>query len=262
MHESVYKLRDVVKTRTKGGVSFTLSIPELDIQRGQFIALVGPSGCGKSTLLDMLALVLKPSSWSDFSICPQRKRPEEASSIPGLSENESALIRRKSIGYVLQNGGLLPFLTVRENITLTAELSGARASEQELRELVSTLGLGDQLEKKPQYLSGGQRQRVAVARALIHRPLIILADEPTAAVDYPTALEIRDELRSLAHEAGSAVVMVTHDRSLVQGIADMEISFAVARQSRTESMATVSVKRAEAAAASQANTMRTLAIAP
>lgn len=251
MHEIVYKLRDVEKTRTKGGVSFTLNIPELDIHKGRFIVLVGPSGCGKSTLLDMLALVLKPTRWSEFSICSSRKRQAEALTIPMLSEKQTALIRRKNIGYVLQNGGLLPFLTVRENIMLTAELTGGKVSAHEFHDLIRTLGLGDQLEKKPQYLSGGQRQRVAVARALIHRPLIILADEPTAAVDYPTALDIRDELRSLAHEAGSAVVMVTHDRSLVQDIADVEVTFEVVRQSRTESTATASVTPVKAVSTHQ-----------
>lgn len=241
MHEAVYKLRNVEKLRSKGGVSFTLRVPELVIHKGEFVSLVGPSGCGKSTLLDMLALVLKPASCSNFSICVGKKKGLREQDIPTLSENETARIRRTGIGYVLQNGGLLPFLTVRENILLTADISGTKTFDDEFDSLIRTLGLGDQLNKKPQYLSGGQRQRVAVARALIHRPAIILADEPTAAVDYPTALDIRDELKTLAHTMGAAVVMVTHDQSLVRGVSDKEVQFEVVRKSRSESMATTCI---------------------
>lgn len=244
----VYTLRDVVKTRSKGGVSFTLRVPALDIHRGQFCSVVGPSGCGKSTLLDMLALVLEPTGASRFRLSVPRYGGLEECNVPGLPENKAARIRRSNIGYVLQSGGLLSFLTVRENILLTAQISRTRVSRQELDQLVEVLGLGDQLEKKPQYLSGGQRQRVAVARALIHRPRIILADEPTAAVDYPTALDIRDELLGLARQMEAAVIMVTHDRSLVQGVADVQVNFALKRLSRTEIEATTSVEQLETAA--------------
>ena len=241
MSEPVYQLRDVEKVRTKGGVSFTLRVPELVINRGEFVSVVGPSGCGKSTLLDMLALVLEPSSSSLFSIVVNRNGASESCDIPSLSENNGARIRRKDIGYVLQNGGLLSFLTVHENIMITAKISGTRVGPDEFATLIDVLGLEDQLRKKPQHLSGGQRQRVAVARALVHQPAIILADEPTAAVDYPTALEIRDELRNLAHEMGSAVVMVTHDHSLVKNISDSEVQFTVTRKSQNETVATTSV---------------------
>lgn len=244
----VYTLRDVVKTRSKGGVSFTLRVPELDIRRGEFCSVVGPSGCGKSTLLDLLALVLEPTSVARFRLCVPRYGGMEECDIHGLAENKAARIRRNNIGYVLQSGGLLSFLTVRENILLTAQISRTRVSSQELDQLVEVLGLGDQLEKKPQYLSGGQRQRVAVARALIHRPKIILADEPTAAVDYPTALDIRDELQGLAMQMDAAVIMVTHDRSLVEGVADVQVNFTVKRLSRTEVEATTFIERREAVA--------------
>lgn len=242
MGEVVYRLRDVVKTRSKGGVSFTLRIPELLIRRGGFCSVVGPSGCGKSTLLDMLALVLEPTGAGCFTLRLGRNGASTERDIPGMPENDAARIRRSRIGYVLQSGGLLSFLTVRENIMLTARISGIRVSPGEFNALIAVLGLDDQLDKKPQHLSGGQRQRVAVARALIHRPDIILADEPTAAVDYPTALDIRDELQSLARKMGAAVVMVTHDRSLVEGIADTRVRFEVSRQSPTDTLAMVSVE--------------------
>jgi putative ABC transport system ATP-binding protein len=241
MNEPVYRLREVEKIRTKGGASFTLRVPELLIHKGEFLSVVGPSGCGKSTLLDLLALVLNPTNSSCFTIDARNKITSERFDIPSLSENHAAWIRRKNIGYVLQSGGLFPFLTVRENIMLTAEISGKSIDSQAFGNLVDVLGLGDQLNKKPQYLSGGQRQRVAVARALIHQPSIILADEPTAAVDYPTALDIRDELKTLAHEVGSAVVMVTHDRSLVKDISDSEVRFEVVRKSLNDTLATTFV---------------------
>ncbi|MBM9536203.1 ABC transporter ATP-binding protein [Desulfobulbus alkaliphilus] len=252
MNQPVYRLRDVEKIRTKGGVSFTLRVPELTVFKGAFVSVVGPSGCGKSTLLDLLALVLDPNSWTCFTISLAGIQGTEEHDIPRLSENEAARIRRNNIGYVLQNGGLLPFLNVFENILITAELSGRRVRSQEVHTLAGTLGLSDQLSKKPQYLSGGQRQRVAVARALIHRPAIILADEPTAAVDYPTALDIRDELKHLAHGMGAAVVMVTHDQSLVREIADWEVRFDVVRESRHLTVATTRFSKADALAATSA----------
>jgi len=242
MNEPVYRLRDVEKTRAKGGVSFTLRIPELVIHRGEFCSVVGPSGCGKSTLLDLLALVLVPSHASCFSITVARNQTREECDILNVSENDAARIRRSNIGYVLQNGGLLPFLTVRDNIMISVGISGTPVGREQFDTLVHFLGLTDQLNKKPQYLSGGQRQRVAVARALIHRPAIILADEPTAAVDYPTALDIRDELKHLAHAMGAAVVMVTHDRSLVDEISDLQVQFEVTRKTLGATLATAIVK--------------------
>lgn len=238
MGDIVYTLREVEKVRSKGGVTFTLRIPHLEIRRGEFCSVVGASGCGKSTLLDMLALVLEPTRAGHFSLRMVRGGKVEECAVLGLAENRAARIRRSTIGYVLQSGGLLSFLSVRENILLTAQISGIKVTQAEFTALIDVLGLGDQLDKKPQYLSGGQRQRVAVARALIHRPMIILADEPTAAVDYPTALDIRDELHGLARQMGTAVIMVTHDRSLVADIADSRVRFAVTRIGRTETLST------------------------
>ncbi len=242
MGAAVYTLRQVVKTRSKGGFSFTLRVPELVLRQGEFCSVVGPSGCGKSTLLDMLALVLAPTSAEHFSLSLPHGHGRTECDLLGLSESQAARIRRGNIGYVLQSGGLLSFLTVRENILLTAQISRRPLSAGALEELVRVLGLTDQLEKKPQYLSGGQRQRVAVARALIHRPGIILADEPTAAVDSPTALDIRDELQGLARQMGAAVIMVTHDRSLVDGVSDVQVNFSVRRVQANEVEATAFVE--------------------
>ncbi|WP_051308902.1 ABC transporter ATP-binding protein [Desulfogranum japonicum] len=240
MNHLVYLLRKVHKVRSKGGVTFTLVIPELIVQSGNFVAVVGPSGCGKSTLLDLLAMVSTPTSWDTFTMFAGRDNTRLPMSIPELSDNKRVSLRCANIGYVLQNGGLLPFLNVRENILLTAELNDISNARQKLDYLLTTLGLQDHINKKPQHLSGGQRQRVAVARALIHGPAIILADEPTAAVDYPTALEIRNELKHLAATTGAAVLMVTHDYSLIRDVADMEIHFDLNRISATETISTVS----------------------
>jgi putative ABC transport system ATP-binding protein len=130
----VYTLRDVIKTRSKGGVSFTLRVPELDIHRGEFCSVVGPSGCGKSTLLDMLALVLEPSTVARFRLNVPRHGGMEEYDIHGLPENKAARIRRDNIGYVLQRAaGLLSFLTVRENILLTAQIQPLTGQRQRVR---------------------------------------------------------------------------------------------------------------------------------
>lgn len=129
-------------------------------------------------------------------------------------------LRRQRLGYVLQSGGLLGFLSVRRNILLAAKLNRTPAAQAEVLRLARTFGITDQLSKKPRFLSGGQRQRAAIARALVHSPEIILADEPTASVDRFTAAEIVAELHRVTRETGSAVVMVTHDLELVRSTAD------------------------------------------
>lgn len=243
MPSHIYNLRDVEKTRVKGGTAFTLRVPELTVHPGEFWAIVGPSGCGKSTLLDLLALVLSPSNVTRFEINLQWNGTLVSHNIVDLSDNKAAMIRRNFIGYILQNGGLLPFLTVKENILVMAGIGNADISTSDFDSLIDVLGLGDQLKKKPQYLSGGQRQRVAVARALISRPCIVLADEPTAAVDSQTAVDILEELRSLASGLGSAVMMVTHDRSLVETVSDTFIEFHLTRKSINESIAVTSISK-------------------
>jgi putative ABC transport system ATP-binding protein len=220
-------LRQVCKVREKAGQRFELEVPSLVMEPGEFLALVGSSGCGKSTLLDMLALVLRPTSAETFSLhLPQWQEPRE---VMALSEEALAAIRRAEIGYVLQTGGLLPFLTVRENILLPCRLNRIAGIEKEFQALVERLGIADQLTKKPQFLSTGQRQRVAIARALIHRPTLVLADEPTAAVDRPTAFDIRDTFKELTQQMGMTLCMVTHDEALVVETADRVFSFEVSK---------------------------------
>ena len=219
----VYRLREVVKSRAKGGSAFELCVPSLDIGRGEFVAIVGASGCGKSTLLDMLGLVLSPSQCGEFSL----RVAGQSHSLMELGEASLAGLRRAHLGYVLQTGGLLPFLTVGNNVHLPCRLNAQRGGQLQVKTLLERLKIGDQAHKKPQFLSGGQRQRAAIARALAHHPPVVLADEPTAAVDKFTALEIRDQFKELTASLGITLVMVTHDEALVRPVADRILTFQV-----------------------------------
>ncbi|MDH3603625.1 MAG: ABC transporter ATP-binding protein [Candidatus Tectomicrobia bacterium] len=229
-------LHDAYMVREKGGNRFELHVPSFVIQPGEFVALVGASGCGKSTLLDILALVLRPTHAEAFTLCAS---PEDAPyPIMALTEEELARLRKSKIGYVLQTGGLLPFLTVKENIMLPCRINGLTDMEDRVNTLAERLAIGEQLSKKPQFLSGGQRQRAAIARALVHSPPLVLADEPTAAVDKPTAIDIRDAFKELTQRMGVTLCMVTHDESLVAGAADRTFGFEVTRESRVCTRAT------------------------
>lgn len=220
---SVYRLKKASVERSKGGASFTLLVPELDVPRGSFTAIVGQSGCGKSTLLDLLGLVIPPAAAEKFELTA---RDGEQIEISGESPHRISQIRRQHLGYILQSGGLMPFLSVAKNLAVARMLNSKRQMEpEELEEMVFHLGLEDHLAKKPSQLSGGQRQRVAIARAIAQNPDIILADEPTGSVDKFTAVKIRDLLLSCAKKAKVSVLMVTHDESLVRDVADAVYSF-------------------------------------
>ncbi|ADK84833.1 ABC transporter related protein [Desulfarculus baarsii DSM 2075] len=234
-----FQLRGVSKRREKGGVAFDLVVPELEVAAGEFIAIVGPSGCGKSTLLDLLGLVLRPTAAHQFGVWDQNAARPGWRDVTTLSPRGLAAVRRASIGYVLQTGGLLPFLSVGENIALTRRLGGLPVAAEDILALAGRLGIVEQLGKKPAHLSGGQRQRAAIARALAHGPSIILADEPTAAVDRRAAVEIRDQFKSLAGKLGAAVLMVTHDRELVAPVADRAFTFELERPAAELTVATV-----------------------
>ncbi|MEI7774281.1 MAG: ATP-binding cassette domain-containing protein [Verrucomicrobiota bacterium] len=221
----MYCLQHVSKRLEKAGAVFTLRIPDLTIRRGELVAFVGESGCGKSTLLDMLGLISAATSAAQFDVCFREGDPD---SIGSASESRLAELRRRHLGYVLQSGGLLPFLSVGENILLSRRVNG-NTDGPEVRNLARSLGIEGQWRKKPAFLSGGQRQRVAIARALAHSPSVVLADEPTGAVDKMTARDIRDLLREVARTRNTTVIIVTHDEALVSGITDRVFSFNVER---------------------------------
>jgi putative ABC transport system ATP-binding protein len=166
------------------------------------VAITGVSGCGKSTLLGLIAGLEAPSAG--------RVRID-GEDVSGMSERARAQLRRRRLGLVFQSDNLQPFLTALENVGLQLALGGAADGHDRCMELLVDLGLGDQADKLPDQLSGGQRQRVAVARALVHRPSLILADEPTGSLDAGNAAAIVDLLRGAQREAGTTLVVVTHD---------------------------------------------------
>jgi putative ABC transport system ATP-binding protein len=218
----VYQMSGLAVVREKAGERFTLEVPEFTAGTGEFIAVLGTSGCGKSTLLDLLGLLLPPSTCQQYLFHSSRGKIVDLSLRP--SSAVVAGLRRSEIGYVLQHGGLLPFLTVRQNAELPLHLNGVRDSTA-VTHLLDKLGILDQAGKLPHHLSGGQRQRAAIARALALQPPVILCDEPTAAVDRLTAMEIISLLQDLSRSLGVTLIVVTHAVELVRGRADRTFGF-------------------------------------
>jgi putative ABC transport system ATP-binding protein len=174
----------------------------LDLPAGRFTAIMGPSGSGKSTLMHCLAGLDTLTSGQAFV---------GDTDLAALSDRERTLLRRDRLGFVFQSFNLLPTLSAEENITLPCDLAGRRPDREWFRTVVDNLALGDRLTHRPSELSGGQQQRVAVARALISRPDVVFADEPTGALDSKAGAELLRFLRSAVDELGQTVVMVTHD---------------------------------------------------
>lgn len=208
---TIYTLKNVVKERLVDGAGFRLKIPSIQIKAQEHIALVGHSGCGKSTLLDMLALVLHPDHADQFDLHPVEEAMYNVEDL-WQRKKQGALsqVRKHHIGYVLQSGGLLPYLTVRENIELPRRLLNL-ADDDSVQSLTRVLGIHRQLDKLPGLLSAGERQRVAFARALSHRPSILLADEPTASLDPITARKIMGVVMELIKGLKITLITASHD---------------------------------------------------
>jgi putative ABC transport system ATP-binding protein len=195
-----------VHHHTAGGIVRALDDVTLDIAGGTSLAVVGPSGCGKSTLLGLLGGLDLPTAGR------VRVGPEVISS---LSDRRRALFRRRHVGFVYQNDNLLPFLTVEENLALQESLERGRPTDGSgVPQLLSRLGMDDEAGRLPDQLSGGQRQRVAIARAIVHQPTLLLADEPTGALDPRNAGLVIDLLLEARRDLGATLVTVTHDRSV------------------------------------------------
>ena len=169
---------------------------------GQFAAIMGPSGSGKSTLMHLLAGLDRPTAGSVVV---------DGSELANLDDKALTRLRRDRLGFVFQAFNLVPVLTAEENITLPLTLAGKKPDREWLDQLIAAVGLGDRLDHRPSELSGGQQQRVAVARALIHRPAVVFADEPTGNLDSKSSDEVLALLRQAVDEFDQTVVMVTHD---------------------------------------------------
>jgi putative ABC transport system ATP-binding protein len=174
----------------------------LDLPAGQFTAVMGPSGSGKSTLMHLLAGLDTPTSGT-VKVAGQE--------ITRMKDRDLTRLRRKHIGFVFQSFNLLPTLTAEENITLPVDLAGHEVDRAWFDTVVAKLDLGDRLRHRPAELSGGQQQRVAVGRALISKPDVIFADEPTGALDSKASTVLLRFLRAVVDDFGQTVVMVTHD---------------------------------------------------
>ncbi|KAF6669300.1 MULTISPECIES: ABC transporter ATP-binding protein [Pantoea] len=201
--------------RGRGDQSHTVCLPQLSLRPGQVMAVTGESGCGKSTLLEAIGLLLQPASLGRFTL--ETETLLDVGIL--LSQNQQAEladIRARHLGFVLQNGGLLPFLSVQDNITLPCQLLGKEADSAMLTRVIDTLKLGPLLSKLPAQLSFGERQRTAFARAILHRPGLVLADEPTAALDPHNAQHLFRLFIDLVAQEGMMALVVCHDWPLVQ----------------------------------------------
>ena len=175
---------------------------DLSVEKGEFVAIVGASGSGKSTLLHILGSVDKPSAGRVMV---------GGEDIEALSRKEAAIFRRRKVGLVYQFYNLIPTITVRKNILMPLLLDGRKPNEAYFERIVNALGIGDKLEALPHQLSGGQQQRTAIARSLIYRPALLLADEPTGNLDQKNAREIVDMLKLLNRNLGQTILLITHD---------------------------------------------------
>jgi putative ABC transport system ATP-binding protein len=202
--------QSVVKTYPVGdGVVKAVDGVSFSVAPGEFVALVGPSGSGKTTMLAMLAGLLSPTS-GRITI--------DGQDLTAMKERERSRFRRRRIGFTFQANNLVSYLTVLENVELMLRLNGNRNAENRERAkgLLDLLGLGDKMNVLPRQLSGGQQQRVAIARSLINRPSVVLADEPTASLDTERAFQVVQTLANLIHEQKRAGIMVTHDLRMVE----------------------------------------------
>src|SRR3954449_7355276 len=210
---SLIELRDLTKAYEEGSRRrMVLCDANASFARGELAGLIGRSGTGQSTLLNLLSGIDQPDSGEVIV---------DGVSLSKLSERERTLFRRDKIGFVFQFFNLIPTLTVEENLLLPMELKGRIGPEQRRAALalLAEVGLADRAGSFPDLLSGGEQQRVAVARALAHDPLLVLADEPTGNLDLETGLQVLDLLDRLTRRAGKTMVMVTHSPEVV-GLAD------------------------------------------
>ena len=205
---AILETRDLKKyygagdTRVKALDGVTLSV-----EQGEFMAIVGTSGSGKSTLLHMLGGLDRPTAGTVTV---------DGQEIFSLKEEALTIFRRRKIGFVFQSYNLVPVLSVWENIILPIQLDGRAVDQAFVREVVTTLGLEQKLDRLPSQLSGGQQQRVAIARALASKPAILLADEPTGNLDSKTSQDVLGLMKVTSQKFGQTMVMITHNEEIAQ----------------------------------------------
>lgn len=205
----VIKIRNITRDFPLGQeIVKVLKGIDLDIERGEYVALMGPSGSGKSTLMNLLGCLDTPTSGT-YEL--------NGKNVSNMTDDELAEIRNKEIGFVFQTFNLLPRTTALENVALPMIYAGASKTErtERAKEVLTNVGLADRMDHKPNQLSGGQRQRVAVGRALVNKPSIILADEPTGNLDSKTSDEIMKLFNDI-HKSGNTVILVTHEEEIAE----------------------------------------------
>ncbi|MCM1119788.1 MAG: ABC transporter ATP-binding protein [bacterium] len=178
---------------------------DLSVGKGEFVAIVGASGSGKSTLLHILGSVDKPT---------EGKVLIDGTELSRLNRTQAAIFRRRKVGLVYQFYNLIPTLTARKNILLPLALDKKKPNQEFFEQIVNSLGIADRLEALPRELSGGQQQRVAIARSLIYRPALLLADEPTGNLDQRNSKEIIDMLKLLGRSLEQTILLITHDEKV------------------------------------------------
>ena len=200
----ILQINDVMKVYEGKVTNRALNQLSFEVEKGEFLAVMGPSGSGKTTLLNIISTIDKPTSGE---IIFDGVKPQN------LNSQELAYFRRRQLGFVFQDFNLLPMLTVEENIVLplTLDEQPVKLMEDRVKELSEKLGLTKILTKRPNEISGGQAQRTAIARALIHEPTIILADEPTGNLDSNSSREVLELLSKMNEENEATIIMVTHD---------------------------------------------------
>lgn len=175
---------------------------DLSVNKGEFVAILGASGSGKSTLLHILGSVDKPTSG---------KVTVDGTDLSKLNRTQAAVFRRRKVGLVYQFYNLIPTLTVRKNILLPLALDKKKPNKEYFEQIVGSLGIADKLDALPNQLSGGQQQRAAIARSLIYRPALLLADEPTGNLDRKNSMEVLDMLKLSNRNLAQTILMITHD---------------------------------------------------
>ena len=180
----------------------------LEVEEGEYLAIMGPSGSGKTTLMNLIGCLDVPTSGSYLL---------GGRDITKCTDNQLADVRNKEIGFVFQSFNLLPKLTALDNVALPLLYGGVKKAERRERakEALRTVGLEDRMDFRPEQLSGGQCQRVAIARAIVGHPKLLLADEPTGALDSTSGAQVMDLFEQL-HQAGSTIIMITHDQSIAE----------------------------------------------